>query len=447
MNSSTALSERRLLNRIQLRLIIWYVLAFLAFEMVVVGATYAILREHILTSSYDLVQREWTQKIPGAFRDLEKVGEGNGIQTVVDHTPETIATWVVAANGQVIEKDTLLALAPGSLDSLFHPLIQDSRMTSSEIWQTGRLNGVPVLTGAHPLFEHGTYLGTVVSAYSLRAVFGVMNTLLLVDLRIALFSIVVILLLTFFLSRRSLLPIRLALHRQRNFVNDAAHELRTPLTVLRGTLELAKQSEDKSELIQAVNEGLEEVDYIARLVGDLSILARLESGSFNVVNQELNISEVVVNAVDTLRPFAEDRQIELTCEGSEQVLMVLGDRIRLRQLMFILLENAIKYSRERGRVIISIERARNHVYLRVTDFGIGIAPSDVPHVFDRFYRSSDAEQFVAGSGIGLAIAAWIVETHHGKIDVRSQLGLETTFTVLLPIAVKYRFFRTSVSKN
>lgn len=430
---SAALSERGLLARIQIRLILWYILAFLAFEVAIVTGTYFVMQQHVMDSARQAIKDEWAQKVPEALDELKREDGEKTLPTTVDASAESIATWVVSKRGQFVTKDLALAYAPGNLAPIFQPLINDSQGSPNEIWRVGRVGKVPVLAAAHPLYANDQYVGTIVSAYSLYRVHSTLTTLIQIDIDLGLASILFILPLTYLLSRRSLLPIRVALQRQRSFVNDAAHELRTPLTILQGTLDLAQHETDPQELRLAIQESINETTYISRLVGDLSTLARLESGVTVVTMVTLDLSRIVLTTVEAMQALAGPRDIQLECEGCDEEMWLLGDPTRLRQLLVILVENSIKYNHNGGQVHVRLRKHRHEAELSVSDTGIGIPTTDLPHVFDRFYRATKAESFSSGSGVGLAIAAWIVSSHSGRIEVSSEEGSGTTFTVWLPM--------------
>ena len=441
MNRSAALSERRLLTRIQIRLILWYIIAFLAFEDAIVAGTYFVLRQHVMDSARQSIMDEWAQKVPEALEQIKLETKDGTLRTNVDSAREVIASWIVSANGQITTKDLVLASAPGSLVPVFTPLIEQSKHATTEIWVLNHVGRVAVLTAAHPLFVQGQYVGTIISAYSLRSMQRTLNTLIQIDIELGLASVLIIVPITYVLSRRSLQPIRVALQRQRSFVNDAAHELRTPLTILQGTLDLAQHETDVTQLHAAISESIAETTYISRLVGDLSTLARLQSGSTSISLATLDMARITQQTVDAMQALAEPKSLTLTCAGCEQEALVFGDATRLRQLLVILLENAIKYNHQGGQVEVALTRHRYEIEVSVTDTGIGIPAKDLSHVFDRFYRATEAERHTSGSGIGLAIAAWIVSSHGGQIEVASREGAGTKFTVWIPLGNRYRLIK------
>ncbi|MGH2520923.1 MAG: ATP-binding protein [Anaerolineales bacterium] len=220
-----------------------------------------------------------------------------------------------------------------------------------------------------------------------------------------------------------------ALHTQRRFVADASHELRTPLTTIRGNLGLLEREPPiKPEDHQAViADAVEECDRLIRLVNNLLVLARADSG--------LALKKEPVR----IRPFIEElcRQAKLLapekvihCENESDVVVV-GDRDVLKQVLLILLDNALKYTPPRGTITLATAAADGRVAIRVRDTGPGIPPVALPHIFERFYRVEMARTS-AGAGLGLAIAKELVEAQGGTITVESQVGRGSTFTVTLP---------------
>ncbi len=237
------------------------------------------------------------------------------------------------------------------------------------------------------------------------------------------------------LAGRALVPIKQALETQRRFVSDASHELRTPIAVVQANNELVLRHPDST--VEANLDQLEaiagETEHMTRLVEDLLTLARADEGRITIAKMKLDFAEVVEEVTRDMGALAEMRGVELAakCERSE----IHGDVQRLRQLVVILADNALKYTPAGGSVNVSCKRSGRKVELRVTDTGPGIAPEHQKRIFDRFYRVDEARKRAAGgSGLGLAIAKWIVEAHHGRISVESTAGKGAAFVVRLPSA-------------
>jgi two-component system sensor histidine kinase CiaH len=238
-------------------------------------------------------------------------------------------------------------------------------------------------------------------------------------------------------ARRALAPIRsslasqrLALRRQREFAADASHELRTPLTVIRSSVEYLGRH--RTEPVAAVGEALEditaEVDQLSTLVEDLLLLARSDSGAIELDRLPLDLGDLAGEAASTLAQPAADRNVRIVVDPEPAA--VTGDPVRLRQLVAILVDNAIRHSPAGGEVRVAVRADGRSTELSVEDQGPGIRPEDLPRVFDRFWRAPGAP--AGGTGLGLAIAQWIVERHGGRIAVVNRVGGGARFDVELP---------------
>lgn len=214
---------------------------------------------------------------------------------------------------------------------------------------------------------------------------------------------------------------------ERRFVADASHELRTPLTTIRGNVELLQRMGQGDAAILADMAG--EAERMTRLVNELLTLARADAGRHlakETVDLEKIVSEVARQAPHLGRARFAVANLEVL-EGAT----VQGDPDYLKQLFLILLDNAFKYTPPEGTVTLEAYDAGGYWGLAVKDTGSGISEKDLPHIFERFYRADPARSR-GGTGLGLAIAKWIVEEHRGRIEVSSQVGKGSTFTVWLP---------------
>jgi two-component system OmpR family sensor kinase len=221
-----------------------------------------------------------------------------------------------------------------------------------------------------------------------------------------------------------------ALEAQRRFVADASHELRTPLTTIRGNVELlALEHGSAAGDREALDDIASEAERMSRLVSNLLALARADGG-MQITRRPLDLEPVVKEVVQKAHYLAERVDMRIDCSLSA---VVLGDEDYLKQLFFILLDNAGKYTHAGGVVTVSCARHGNEVSVAISDTGMGIAEKDLPRIFDRFYRS-DPSRHGEGTGLGLAIAHWIVDELQGRIEVRSELGKGSTFTVTLPLS-------------
>ena len=223
----------------------------------------------------------------------------------------------------------------------------------------------------------------------------------------------------------------------RRFTADASHELKTPLTVLRADVERAMHpGTDRAERMVALEEALQETARMSDLVDSLLTLARADEGRFDIHRVPVDLEPLMREVYETAMILGEAAGLELSLSALEGGV-VMGDRTRLRQLLLNLITNAIKYTPRGGKVELSVTRRQHdEVAIVVRDTGIGISASDLPHIFDRFWRADRARSRASergGFGLGLAISQWIVQAHGGTISVQSRLGRGTAFTVLLPI--------------
>src|SRR6266511_3762769 len=222
----------------------------------------------------------------------------------------------------------------------------------------------------------------------------------------------------------------------RRFTADASHELKTPLTVVRAGVERAITRPDMApETLAPLEETLQEVNRMTELLESLLTLARADEGRADLHREPVDLREIIAEAGETGELLAEHAGVGMEIRLPPDPLMLAVDRSRIRQLALNLIENAVKYTPRGGQVSVELGGNDGRVVFTVADTGIGIAPGDLPHVFDRFWRADSARTRTserAGTGLGLAICKWIAESHGGTIEVQSRPGRGTTFTVRLP---------------
>lgn len=236
---------------------------------------------------------------------------------------------------------------------------------------------------------------------------------------------------SYFLAGETLLPLSELLSRQRQFIADASHELRTPLTSLKTALQISLRNTSFSkEMKQILESNLADVVRLDSLIDRLLVLANQESKE--PIKRQVDISVLATEAVDTVARQAQERSITIIVKApSKQVYL---DPDAIRELLHILLDNAVKYSNPNGVIKLIVSANIRRTKITVSDTGIGIAAQDIPRIFDRFYRGSEARQSAgtSGFGIGLAIVQQIVTRHEGVISVTSRVGKGTQFVVRLP---------------
>ena len=222
-----------------------------------------------------------------------------------------------------------------------------------------------------------------------------------------------------------------AFKSQKQFVADASHEIRTPLTIIRSELEYAQKHPSEPTLQGSLEAALSEVDRLKRLSDDLLMLARLESPSTNLNIQPLRIDEVLTHCVVRMKPVADQAKVTLELEICEAI-EIGGDTEKLTSGIVNLIDNAIKYSREGGKVTIRLSRCKGAVEISFQDEGKGIPVEEQQNIFKRFHRSESARTVRTGSGLGLAIVHRIVELHNFTISVVSRPEKGSVFTISIP---------------
>ncbi|WP_447985616.1 heavy metal sensor histidine kinase [Nitrospira sp. Nam74] len=220
----------------------------------------------------------------------------------------------------------------------------------------------------------------------------------------------------------------------RQFTSDASHELRTPLTVLKGETELALRRPRSADDYRVVLESsLEEIDRMSRIVDELLFLSRADLGEIKMESRPVRLDHLFDDLKRQAEVLGYEQGVQIVT-GLIEPATVAGDDMRLGELVLNLLDNAIKYSPPGGRVEMSLLTQDGMARLSVSDEGIGVAREEQAHIFDRFYRTDAARAHTKkGTGLGLAICQWIVDAHHGTIEVHSELGKGSTFTVVLPL--------------
>jgi signal transduction histidine kinase len=219
--------------------------------------------------------------------------------------------------------------------------------------------------------------------------------------------------------------------RIRRFSANASHELRTPLTTIRGTAEVALMGERSGEQYrQALESIVQEAERMAAIVDNLLLLARADAGQVDMKRERVALQDIVVSVYEQAEAEAHARGVSLDIAELQEV-SVLGDALWIRQIAANLLSNAVKFTPSGGRVTLNLERRGDDARLSVADTGPGIAPEHLDRIFERFYR---VKHDTGGAGLGLHIAAWVATELGGRIDVESEPGRGSTFTLVLPAA-------------
>ncbi|MFP3887262.1 sensor histidine kinase [Priestia filamentosa] len=298
-----------------------------------------------------------------------------------------------------------------------------------------------MITG-QPIYYQDQLIGMLYMGKNISFVYDSFKRLPLLLIGIIILFAGVAVYISYLMSKKAMIPITRAFSRQKEFAADASHELRTPLSVLLSSInaiEMLGTLNEKDYAQKLLGTMKEEVKRMTKLVSALLTLARSDSGLIERADEIFDFRPAVENTVHSIETLAKRKQIKLHLQAPNQ-LLIRGDSERLTQLLYILLDNAVKYTPNGGEVYLtlSIESSSPQIFqMIVQDTGIGIAPESYDLIFARFYREDKARsKQIAGHGLGLSIAKLIVDVHQGTIAVSSELNKGSTFKVQIPFSVK-----------
>ncbi|MEA2705858.1 MAG: two-component system, OmpR family, sensor kinase [Gemmatimonadaceae bacterium] len=426
-----ALSSRggiQRLVRLRLRLTFWYVATFGLIILLLGAGLFAVIR-YQLSQQLDSSLHSATQELVRAarIREVEAAGARGRVIDAVDELnipdrtlylldprgnpvkPDSAADWIriaardAAASGQItLERDV-----PHEETLRLHAL--RFRLASGQT-----LVAVAVADQIELEDRYADLIAAFAAAASAALVLVAAGGFLLV--------------------RKSTAPIERSMIFMRRFMADAAHELRTPITVLRTRVEVALQQPRESDHYVAALQGVEaEARRLGGIVDSLLVLARADSGDRQVERERFFLDDVAIDAAGAERLVARQKGVEVTVEEFEEAPIV-GDPALIRQLIMILLDNAVKFTDRGGEVRVRVSLHEGVPTFVVQDTGIGINSADLSRVFQRFFRGDTARSRTDGAGLGLSIARWIAREHGAEISLTSELGQGTRVVVTFPSA-------------
>ncbi|WP_141334785.1 cell wall metabolism sensor histidine kinase WalK [Paenibacillus sp. tmac-D7] len=314
-------------------------------------------------------------------------------------------------------------------DGVEEPLLETLKQAGVE----GAFVNITVQDSEYRVLTKTVPNGRLQIAYNLEPERNVLHNLLFLIGTGSLVSLLIAVMTGLFLASRALVPIQKAWEQQQQFVSDASHELRTPLSVLQLHLErLFRHPERTVEQESAkIAVMIDETKRMSKMVGDLLTLARSDSHQFQLQYTKVELAGMIVKVANEFEDLCRLKGIRLRTYTPEALSMT-GDPDYLHQLLVIVLDNALKYT-HKGSISLRTETDGSYVTIEIADTGIGIKKEDLPHVFDRFYRADKARRRSDGGvGLGLSIAKWIVEAHHGSIRAESNEGQGTVIQMRFP---------------
>ena len=425
-SSRPSAAAARALRRLRLRVTAWYVGTF-ALVLVMLGGLLFAALAHDLSLSLDKSLRAATTEIARAAerREQERALPGTGAIDAVEELK-------IPDRDLYLFDTTGRPLTPPAADEVMQKLAQEAARTgsSTKLWDAPHDLTLQAYAEGFTTSRGTKYVAAAVAnrdtlddrfaiLFALAGALGVLGLVLVASGG-------------WLLARKSVAPVELTMEQMRRFMADAAHELRTPVAVIRSRVDVTlERPRDAAAYETMLTELRAEVERLATLVNDLFTLARADSDGRLFTPVQVQLDEVVLEAVTTAGWIASRREISLDVAEAEEAV-IDGDPALLRQLVLILLDNAIKFSHVGGSVQISVSADSGVATIVIQDEGVGIDSADVPRVFDRFYRAKNARGATAGAGLGLAIAKWIADMHGAEITIAPAPERGTRVTVRFP---------------
>jgi two-component system, OmpR family, sensor kinase len=482
---------RNVIDSVRVRLTVWYSAVLAVVLVVVSGTTYLIVRKTSMQrtdSDLAVLADSFLVTFQAELADAASIQDSAVLsaakQSMVEHRSNSDAFVVVGAGGEFVaaSSGTIFPSAPSDVSAA--PALTSGDFQRFAKIGMRRVAGLETIRGEHSRFraysrqfKANGQLYLLIVLHSLRAQNEVLETIRLTFTGMILVGLLLAGTGGYLLARKSLAPVvamgdrarrigatnlherlpvinandelgRLAttfndlldrldqsFERQRRFIADASHELRTPLAILRGEAEVAmsQQGRKAEDYLESLGVLHEETSRLIKIVEDLFTLTRADSGQYPLSAEDVYLEELVADCVHSARTLAREKNIELNVDASSECL-VHGDQALLRRMILNLLDNAIKYTADGGRVEIACRVATAGFEIHITDTGPGIAPELHSRIFERFFRADPARSRSGregGAGLGLSIALWIAEAHHGRLELVRSDAAGSHFAVYL----------------
>ncbi|MGB8954923.1 MAG: ATP-binding protein [Tumebacillaceae bacterium] len=431
--------KRDLFKRIRVRLTLSYsamlILFLIVFTLIVSVALFVVIWQE----QDKQVQAEADDAVSlyqDVLRELPNIDAHHPDLDVADANGGRFFTYIIRADGDLIAgTEQLPAVRSDLLRSLQNWVPQSGETRVASIGSPYGHDALQVLMAGRPIVQDGRLTGVLYTGNDISFYWKVFNWLIRVLVVLIIVFGVVAAVVGQRMAARAMVPINRSFLQQQKFVADASHELRTPLTVLNSSIDVIdmEDGDTLSEMSKRVLADMkDEVNSMSKLVADLLTLARSDSGTVELYVETFDLTAVAEQLIRLRQPIALEKGIALSLDALSPLAMN-GDSERVKQLLVILIDNALKFTPGGGRVTVTVRGNHRERVVRVQDTGIGIPAEEQGRIFERFYRVESARtRDAGGTGIGLAIAKWIVEAHRGTIHVESAPGAGSTFTVRLP---------------
>ena len=297
-----------------------------------------------------------------------------------------------------------------------------------------KLGKINISTNSYSYLKASTPFGTKIAFIERSQYDTMLFELLKTFIVIGCISLIVLLLISIYLTNKSIIPIKETFEKQKQFIADASHELKTPLAIIKTNTSLILSQPDdtiknQSKWINYINS---QTDRISVLINEMLSLAKMDTAENHLPLSHINLSKIVESMLLMFDAIIYENNINLETNISKD-LFVNGDKESLKKLFSIIMDNAIKHTNKQGTITVSLFTYKNKIKMIIRNTGEGIAPENLERVFERFYRVDNSrDRETGGYGLGLSIASSIVKQHNGKIYARSKVGEFTSFIVELP---------------
>ncbi|HEY6088457.1 MAG TPA: HAMP domain-containing sensor histidine kinase [Gemmatimonadaceae bacterium] len=426
--SSSRIGLQRLV-RLRLRLTFWYVATFGLIILLLGGGLFVVI-SHQLAQQLDDSLRSATLELVRAarIREMEAAGARGRVIDAVDelNIPDRIL-YLLDLNGNPIK--------PAKADDWIRRAAKEAGKVGQVTVQSNFPDDITLrLHALRFKLASGKQLVAVAVADRVELEDRYAD-LITAFAGVAFAALVLVAAGGFLLVRKSTEPIERSILFMRRFMADAAHELRTPITVLRTRAEVALQQPREPENYVSALRGVEaEARRLGGIVDSLLVLARADAGERQLERERFFLDDVAIDAAGAAQIVGKQKGVEVVVEEFEEAPIV-GDAALVRQLIMIVLDNAVKFTESGGLVRVRVSMRDGAPTFVVEDTGIGIKPEDIPRVFQRFFRGESARSHTEGAGLGLSIASWIAREHGADISLTSESGKGTKVVVTFPPAV------------
>jgi signal transduction histidine kinase len=414
------------LVRLRLRLTIWYVATF-GLIIVLLGGGLFVVISHQISQQLDDSLLGATQELVRAarIRELEQASvRGRLIDAVDELNIPDRTLYLLDARGRPLKPATV------------QPWISDAARRAGQTGQVTVQRNMPddKTLRLHALrfkLAAGQQLIAVAVADQ-EELENKYADLIGAFVGIAFLALILVAAGGFVLVRKSTEPIERSFEFMRRFMADAAHELRTPITILRTRAEIAlQQPRDTANYVSALHGVEAEARRLGSIVDSLLVLARADAGERQIEKERIFLDDIAIDAAGAARLVARQKNVEITVDDFEEA-PIEGDSSLIRQLVMIVLDNAVKFTDPGGQVHVSVSMQDGAPRFSVDDTGIGIKQEELSRVFQRFFRGETARSRTEGAGLGLSIASWIAREHGANISLKSEPGKGTKVVVTFP---------------